>query len=211
VNPIGERTKELLPSVLLTLASIIQALSLEVLWEGAQQAGHLWVPGSQRLAGWLQVSATFLAVVLVWVYYAQLVMRFRWVPTLRDSAIPFGFGLGQFALGELLDPSRMHAWLYVVAGLFVYAAWASSTTLRVAEADPDNAWYFETFDRRLVARFGLAAATVFSFVALGLVTQRIGAGGRWGIAAMLAANALLLGQLAVQRLYWNRSVLGRAD
>jgi hypothetical protein len=207
LNPIAERAKELLPAVLLTLASIIQALSLEVLREGAQQAPHLWVPGPARLAGWLQVAGTFVSVMLVWVYYAQLVMRFRWVPSLRDSVIPFGFGLGQFALGELLEPGRMHVWLYVVAGLFLYAAWASTATLRAAEADPDNAWYLEIVAQGLLARFGIAAATVLALLALGGITQRVGSGGAWGVAAMLAANAILLFQLALQRHYWNRSVL----
>jgi hypothetical protein len=211
VNPIAERAKELLPAVLLTLASIIQALSLEVLWEGAQQAPHLWIAGPTRFAGWLQVAGTFLAVMLVWVYYAQLVMRFRWVPTLRDSLIPFGFGLGQFALGELLRADRMHAWLYVVSGLFVYATWASTATLRAAQADPDNAWYVAIAEQGLVARFGIAAATVLALFGLGAITHRVGGGGAWGVAAMLAANAILLFQLVLQRRYWSRSVLASRD
>jgi hypothetical protein len=206
VHPIGERAKELLPSVLLTLASIIQALSLEVLWSSASDAPHLWSGGPAAVAGWLQVAAVFQTILLIWVYYAHLIMRFRWVPTLRDSLVPFGLGIVQFVLAELLRPDRRHLWCYTLAGLFVFAAWASVAIFRSAQRDPDNDWYFAVVKDSQAARFGPAVLSVGGLLALGVLLQGRGSGGNFGIAAMALANAILLGQIALQRYYWNRSL-----
>jgi hypothetical protein len=206
VQPIGRRAKELLPSVLLTLASIIQALSLEVLWTSASGASHLWGGGAAVLAGWLQVAAVFETILLVWLYYAHLVMRFWWVPTVRDSLIPFGVGLGQFAVAELLQPSQLPLWFFALAALFVYATWASVAMFRSAQQDPDNDWYFAAVHDGPAARFGPSLVSIGGFSALGAVTHVVGAGGPWSVAAVAAANAILLGQIALQRFYWTRSL-----
>ena len=210
MQPIGERAKELLPSVLLTLASIIQALSLEVLWSSAEESPHLWSGGAVAVAGWLQVAAVFETILLIWLYYAHLIMRFRWVPALRDSLVPFGLGIVQFVLAELLRPDHRHFWLYTLAGLFVFAAWASTAIFRSAQKDPDNDWYFVAVQDGLAARFGPVVVSVGGFLALGVLIQRSGAGGAFGVAAMGLANAILLGQIALQRFYWNRSLALRA-
>ena len=211
MHPIGERAKELLPSVLLTLASIIQALSLEVLWSSASEAAHLWNGGAAAVAGWLQVAAVIETILLIWIYYAHLIMRFRWVPALRDSLVPFALGLVQFVLAELLRPEHRALWCYVLAGLFVFAAWASTSIFRSAQQDPDNDWYFAVVRDSALARFGPALVTVGALAALGATLQVRGAGGAFGIAAMALVNALLLIQIALQRFYWNRSLGLRAE
>lgn len=117
MHPVGERAKELLPSVLLTLMSIMQALTLEVPRSSASGSAHLWQPGAARIAGWLQVIAVIETILLVCVYYAHLVMRLRWIPTMRDSVIPFGFGIGEFVVAEMLAPERLALWFAAVAAL----------------------------------------------------------------------------------------------
>ncbi len=207
MHPAAERAKEQLPSVLLTLTSIIQALSLEVLWSSASAAPHLWAQGPALITGWLQIAAVFQIVVLIWLYYAQLIMRFRWVPTVRDSIVPFLFGLGQFALAELIQPESLHLWLYVLAGVFVLA-WVSSTaTFRAARQDPDNDWYFAQFSRSLVAQYGPPAATLVLLLMLALITQWVESSGPWAVAAMVGATLVLLVQIALQQYYWKRTVL----
>jgi len=204
--PIAGRAKELLPQVLLTLASIIQALALEVLWSSADDARPLWTTGVERFTGWLQVAAVFEGILLVWLYYAQLLMRFRWVPRVRDSVIPFGFGIGQFATAELLAPAELALWLYAYAAIFAFAFWASESAFGAAQRDPDNDWFFARFARGGLVRWGPTTATVGGLLLLGAITQWVGAGGRWAVAAVLVVHALLLGQLALQRWYWHRSM-----
>jgi len=205
--PVGERAKELLPSVLLTLTSIVQALSLEVLWSSAREASHLWHPGPLRLAGWLQVAAVFLTIVLVWIYYAQLVMRFRWVPLVRDSIVPFGFGLGQFALASLLAPGQLGSWCFVVAGLFAFAIAASVSAFRTAARDHDNDWYFAAFPWTGWGRFVPGATAIALFSGAGLLARRAAAGSGSALVAVAIVNGVLVWQIGLQRRYWNRSVL----
>jgi hypothetical protein len=74
------RSKELLPSVLLTLSSIIQALALEVLWSSITSRDDLWTATTTSFITWLQVAAVFQTIVLVWVLYALCVLNIRPVP-----------------------------------------------------------------------------------------------------------------------------------
>jgi len=207
MHPAAERAKEQLPSVLLTLTSIIQALSLEVLWSSAGAAPHLWTPGPALVTGWLQVAAVFQIVVLVWLYYAHLIMRFRWVPSLRDSIVPFIFGLGQFVLAELIQPESLHLWLYVLAAVFVVAFFSSTWTFHAARQDPDNAWYFADFVPSLVEQYGHPAATLALILLLAVIAQWTGDTGPWAVVVIVGANLILLAQIALQQYYWKLTVL----
>ncbi len=209
--PIAGRAKELLPQVLLTLASIVQALALEVLWSSASDARGLWTTGAERFAGWLQVAAVFEGILLVWLYYAQLLMRFRWVPRVRDSVIPFGFGIGQFAIAELLAPGELALWLYAFGAVFAFAFWTSQMTFKAAALDRDNDWFFARFPQRGLDRWAPILGTVGTFVVLGAITQATGGGPRWAIFALVLVHAMLLAQLALQRWYWHRSMRAASD
>jgi hypothetical protein len=211
MQPVAERAKELLPGVLLTLTSIIQGLSLEVLWSSASGVPELWGEGSVRLTAWLQVAAVFQVILLIWLYYAQIIMRFRWVPTVRDSVIPFILGLGQFALAELLQPDRLDVWIYTLAAVFVFVVWVNLATFRAAEQDPDNAWFFDTFQFSATTRYGPPGITTALLIALAAITQSVGSRGRWAVAATVSVNLILLAQLQMQRGYWHRSVLQHAQ
>jgi hypothetical protein len=207
MHPAAERAKQQLPSVLLTLTSIIQALSLEVLWSSASAAPHLWAPGPAQVTGWLQVAAVFQIVVLIWLYYAQLIMRFRWVPTVGDSIVPFVFGLGQFVLAELIQPEFLHLWLYVLAAVFVIAFLSSTWTFRAARQDPDNDWYFAQFSPSPVAQYGPPAATLALILLLAAIAGWVDNSGPWAVVAMIGANLVLLVQIGLQHYYWKRTVL----
>jgi hypothetical protein len=65
-------------------------------------------------------------------------MRFRWVFSTWDSAVPFLLGLGQFALAELIDPARLHLWFYVLAGIAAFSIWIEVITVRAALSEPEN-------------------------------------------------------------------------
>jgi hypothetical protein len=88
-----ERATELLPSVLLTLLSMIQALALELLWTRVRETPVLWGADWQALLDWGQVVVTVLGMTVVWLLYVSLVLRFTWLPSIRDSLLPFGIGI----------------------------------------------------------------------------------------------------------------------
>ena len=100
------RAKELLPSLLLTLISIIQALALEVLWSSITSREDLWAATETSVITWLQIAAVFQVIVLIWVYYAHLVMRLRWIPQLQDSIIPFAGKICNFRT-KWCEPSSL--------------------------------------------------------------------------------------------------------
>jgi len=87
-NPLRKRVKDHLPTVLLTLLSIVQAFSLELMWAHVTSHEDLYQLTFVVMLSWLQILATFLGVLVIWLIYASLVLRFRWVPTTSDSVFP---------------------------------------------------------------------------------------------------------------------------
>ena len=75
-----ERARSQFPSVLLGVLGIIQALAMELLWEQGVGGVANWRAIDAEPSGWLQVSAIFMGIVLIWIQYAILVLRFSWVP-----------------------------------------------------------------------------------------------------------------------------------
>ncbi len=48
----AERAKDLLPAIILTILSMIQALALELFWSKIQDSGFLWQGGMDAIVGW---------------------------------------------------------------------------------------------------------------------------------------------------------------
>jgi hypothetical protein len=203
---IRERAKSRFPSVLLTLLSIIQALALEVLWSNLSGSDHLWAGGLGAVIGWLQVSAVFGGIVVVWLFYSSLVMRLVWVPSIRDSILPFIIGGAQFLLAEMLSPELRHLWFFLIAGIFGLSAWTSTTTFVRARRDPDNAGPWDDFDPYSI-RSLIGPIIVVGLLAVAGVGVWIW--GATGLVALLAvgfANFALIVQILVIRYFWNRSL-----
>lgn len=74
-----DRAKEHFPMVLLTLLSIVQALALELLWSHVRGNDYLFEPSLVAALSWIQIAATFLGLVLIWVVYASNAMRCAFV------------------------------------------------------------------------------------------------------------------------------------
>lgn len=205
-HAIRERAKSRFPSVLLTLLSIIQALALEVLWSNLSGSDHLWAGGLGAVVGWLQVSAVFGGIVVVWLFYSSLVMRLVWVPSMRDSILPFIVGAAEFLLAEMLSPEFRHLWFFLFAGIFGFCTWTSNTTFVRASRDPDNAGLWDDFDPfgmgALVGPIGVVGLLVVAGVGLWIW----GATGRVALFAVGFANVALIGQILVIRSFWDRSL-----
>ncbi|NNL65787.1 MAG: hypothetical protein HKP30_06060 [Myxococcales bacterium] len=192
-----ERAREQLPQVLLGVLSILQALALELLWE--QGVGGLggWREAGALANGVLQVVCTFLGIMVVWLMYASLVLRFSWVPRFVDLLLPFVLGVLEFGLIGLMTPERVPAYFALLALVFVVAAATNYGIYGAITSD----------ERHQIESTGLAGygPTVFSTVAL-LVSAGLSA---WAGAAswltglcLVAANAGLLAQVATFRSFW---------
>ena len=83
MNPIMTRARELLPAILITVLSMIQALALELYWSKIGDSSYLWLGGWNAAIGWLQLAIVFLGIVLIWLLYVSSVLRFSWVPAME--------------------------------------------------------------------------------------------------------------------------------
>jgi hypothetical protein len=206
-----QRAKALMPSMLLTLLSIIQALALELLWSRLTASEHLWRFDWVALLGWLQMSAVLFGIIEIWLMYTSLVLRLRWTPSTRDSVIPFVIGLLEFAMIDLMGPETMSMWFVALALTFAVAVYATQMSFRRARRDPDNREFFDTVApvsaRDLYPTLGVVAA----FLAAALAVHGLGSDGWAAFAGLSLANAALIQQIALTRYYTNRSLFGAGD
>jgi hypothetical protein len=203
------RAKDLLPSVLLTLLSIIQALALEMLWASLDESPYLWAGGWQSILGWLQVAVMLLGILQIWLFYTSLVMRFRWVPSTRDSILPFVIGILEFTLIDLLGPATLAPWFCVLAIIFAISTWESHKMFMRARQDPENREFFENVERAKLVDFAAPIASVSGLVLFGVVLHVSGSPTWLALAGLLAALVMLAYQIALMRRYWDLAMLGR--
>jgi len=199
-----ERARDLLPSIIITVLSMIQALALELYWTGIQDSDFLWQGGWAAILGWLQLLVILVGMLLVWLLYVSLVLRFRWLPTMEDTLIPFAIGLLEFAMIDLMGPGTLGPWFITLAAIFGLCIGASHVAHRRARKDPENDYYFSRLapatwrdylaSAVIVAMMGIFALVLWHYeevVALALV-------------ALLFALAALSYQMLMAHRYWIR-------
>ena len=204
-NPIARRAKENLPTVLLTMLSIVQALALELMWEHLTGQADLYEWTFLAVLGWAQIITNLIGILLIWLIYSSLVMRFSWVPTTTDSVFPFLVGILEFTQINLLGISSMGAWFIVMSGLFATMVWISQVTMRRARLDGDNHEYFKTVSpantRDIL--FSLLPVVLLVFIGVWIwITQNQG----WPALLAIVITAGLLGyQLRLNHVFTERS------
>ena len=200
------RATELLPSVLLTVLSMIQALALELLWTRLRESPYLWTAGWEALLGWTQATAMLLGFLVVWLFYISVVMRFRWLPSLQDSVVPFGIGILEFTLIDLMGPDSLGPWFYVLALVSAASTWASHAISRRARQDPANWEFFDSVQPATIRDFAPSIGAMGGLGLLGLVLHISGSQGWLALGSVLVAIAALAYQIEVTRRYWDRSI-----
>ena len=139
---IRSRARQQLPSVMLTLLSIVQAIALESFWSNALELNLNLNPTLLNVTAWLLSVVTLLLIVLIWLVNVSLVMRFEWTPSVTDLTQPFFVGLGQLLLIEAMMPQRISAWFAVLALFFLFVYFSSQGAYRRARRDPTNSQFF---------------------------------------------------------------------
>ena len=199
------RATDLLPAVLLTVLSMIQALALELLWTRLRESPYLWTMDWNALLGWTQVAAMLLGFLVVWLFYISVVMRFRWLPSLQDSVVPFGIGILEFTLIDLMGPDSLGPWFYALALIFGVSTWASHSIFRRARQDPANWEFFDSVQPATIRDFMPSISATGGIGFLGLVLQISRDQGWLALGAVLIASAALAYQIELTRRYWQRS------
>jgi len=206
VSQTRARARDMLPTVLLTLLSIVQAVSLEALGERLVEVSHLFVGDLPAWVLGLQAAAIFQGIILIWVFYTSILMRFRWVPTLRDSILPFLLGAIEIALVALVGTRFVALWLCLFGLIFALAIWTSRSMFQRARADDYNRRVTMEMGGESVAGRAVGYIFVASFFILGGVVQWAGPKGALAIVALVVTNLACSLQLLQIRGDWNASI-----
>jgi hypothetical protein len=137
------RARTHLPSVLLTLLSIVQAIALESLWDHAVHRQEIYELSLTATTGWLQIAVSLFIIIMVWLAYVSLVMRFVWTPSVTDLTLPFFVGVIELLMIESMGPDRLGAWFAVLALIFTLLLLLTHSLYRRARRDSDNAEFFQ--------------------------------------------------------------------
>ena len=203
-----QRARDLVPSLMLTVLSMIQALALEMYWSRIGESAFLWSGGWEAVIGWMQVVALFLGILLIWVLYVSFVLRFTWLPTLEDTLVPFLIGVLEFAMIDMLDPHRLGPWMLLLGAVFGLATLTAHVTMRRARVEPENAYFFDRVPPATWRDYLRSALTVMFLWLLGIVLWVVDFQPYLALAALLCALATLIGQYYQARKYWMHSLTG---
>jgi len=206
MDNIRERATEQFPTVLLTLLSIVQALALEFLWTHLHERTDLYEVSGTALFGWLQIGASLNGIILIWLTYAGLTMRFRWTPSTMDSVMPFFVGIVEFLMIDMMGPGKVGPWLVLMTVIFSTMIAISYHVMRRARRDSSNKEFFDLYAPATLRDF-MPHITLVSV--MGMVAVWLWASGRSGWPAFVALIGIILilaieTRAAVQ--YWNRSM-----
>ena len=206
MDSIRNRAKKRFPTVLLTLLSIVQALGLEFLWDQSRHRPELYEPTATALIGWLQIAATLNVIILIWLAYAGMVMRFRWTPTTADSIWPFFVGLIQFQLIDLMGTDNLGRWLVVLAVLFALMSLVNHQAMKRARLDKANSEFFDHFDPATFKDFMPLCVTVAVLMIVGVLLWNTDNSGWPAIVALLVTAMGLANEVHNAAKYWRVSM-----
>jgi len=206
MEEIRNRARANLPTVLLTLLSIVQALALEFLWSYIKETPGLLVASWLNMLVWVQLFTTLIGLVLIWIVYASHVMRLRWVPTTTDSVYPFAIGLLEFILVELLGTDSLGQWLVCYAVIFALMVWVSHRTMRRARLDGANEPFFRTLAPATITDFYPAIAMIGALTVAGFYLTISHDTGVIALLSLIMTAGLAIYQFRITASFWEKSL-----
>lgn len=202
-----ERAKQQMPMVLLTLLSIIQALALELLWVHVRAEPDLLVFDLTALLSWLQIVVTFMGIILIWLLYSSVTMRFTWTPTPGDSVIPFGVGILQFTLIASLGLDELPVWFFLLAILFAVMPATLQSILRRARMEKENSAFFADVPPAKLRDFLPAMLIVALLAGLGAMLELTGDQYVLALISLMIAASAHAYQMYLSSVRWKRAMV----
>ena len=203
---IRNRATDQFPLVLLTLLSIVQALALELLWDHLRNRPDLYEYSWLALLSWVQVTASLMGIMLIWLIYTGMVMRFRWTPSTADSILPFFIGLIQFLMIDMMGPEKLGRWMIVLAVVFATMIVASHKVFRRARQDPANRGWFDMYSPATLRDFVPHVVVIATLFLLGAWLWHSGSTGWPAMFALLVTHVVLGYEIFNAAKFWNQSM-----
>ena len=197
-----DRARDMLPTVVITVLSMIQALALELYWTRFSESDYLWQWGWDGAIGWLQFIVMLLGIIQIWLFYVSGVLRFTWLPTMEDTTMPFIIGLLEFAMVDLIGPEYTGPWFLALAAVFAVSVGASHLIMRRARKDPNNDYFFAHVERAKLSDY-VASFTAVGIISLaGIMICLFDVPPSITVVALFFALAALLYQMKSIHTYW---------
>jgi len=206
MESIRNRATEQFPTVLITLLSIVQALALEFLWDHLHHRSDLFEFSLASTIGWLQIAASLNGIILIWLSYASMVMRFRWIPSTLDSVLPFFVGLIEFLLIDMMGPGRVGQWLLVLTVVFATMIVGSHHVFRRARLDLANKEFFDRYEPAGPRDFLAHTIIIASLALWGAWQWYSGTEGWIALSIMIATMVILAIETRNAAQFWKMSM-----
>lgn len=197
-----DRAREMLPTVVITVLSMIQALALELYWSRFSASDYLWQGGWDAMIGWLQFLIMLIGIIQVWLFYVSSVLRFTWLPTMEDTTMPFIIGLLEFAMVDLMGPEHRGPWFIALAAVFTFSVGASHLIMRRARKDSNNDYFFDHVDRAKLRDYAGSFTIVGIIFLAGIMIWIFNMPSIIIVIALLFALVALLYQIKATHKYW---------
>jgi len=202
-----QRARELLPAIIITVLSMIQALALELFWNRFQGSQFLWEGGWTAAIGWLQLAVMLLGMLQIWILYVSLMLRFSWLPTMEDTLIPFGIGLLEFTMIDMMGPDHLGPWCISLAAVFAICMFTAHNTHRRARQDPVNHYFFSQVAPATWRDYRASIAVTAILLTLGGILWHTGNQSGLAFASILFGLLALSQQMTLSRHYWMHSLI----
>ena len=206
MEPNQERARDLLPTIIITVLSMIQALALELYWTKIGESDFLWQGGWGAAIGWMQLLLMFLGMLLIWILYISVVLRFSWLPAMEDTLIPFFIGLLEFGMIDLMGPETLGPWFILLAVTFCISTLANHMVMRRARQDPANSYFFDGIEPANWRDYRITITASLTLAMFGLVLWVWSNSPVLSCLALLLALAALSRQILQSRKYWMHSL-----
>ncbi len=201
-----KRARDLLPSIIITVLSLIQAIALELYWSKIRSSDFLFAGGWDATLGWMQVVVMFMGMLLIWIIYVSAVLRFSWLPSMEDTLIPFYIGLMEFGMIDLMGPDLLGPWFILLAGIFALSTIANHLVMRRARVDPANDYFFRSVAAASWRDYLVSITVVLVLVLMGALLWVFEDTHILAMSALWLAFLALAYQFRNARRYWMHSM-----
>ena len=209
MEPNQDRARDLLPAIIITVLSMIQALALELYWTKIGESDFLWQGGWSAAIGWMQLLLMFLGMLLIWILYISVVLRFSWLPSMEDTLIPFFIGLLEFGMIDLMGPETLGPWFMLLAATFGVSTWANHMAMKQARGDPANDYFFNDYAAANWRDYIGSIVVIGTLAAFGAILWIYDDSYVLAIIAMMFAIIAVARQFVQARRYWMHSMIAK--
>jgi hypothetical protein len=165
-----DRVGELLPTVFITLVSVLIGLVLSDLVSEARTRMRLWPLSLSTLRTWSQLVANGAGALSAWIVYVHVSIGRRRVPTLWDSLIAFLVPISLLVATSFVGANASWPWFYAMSIFLAISVATSAGHLRLALSEPELSPLRSML--RPTGHLGVLAGSAVLYAAIGLADQR---------------------------------------